>query len=145
MSLPLGPSTLIVRPLTLILTPEGTVTGFLPRRDMAVSFAAHGQIHKAGFEGVVRGSLYDTSQSSSPPTFSWRAWRSDMTPLLVETMLMPRPLRTLGRASTPLYTRRPGLLMRLISWMTLSPERLYLRFRRSMPCLLSSISSKPSM
>src|SRR5262249_34139223 len=40
---------------------------------------------------------YQTSQMTSPPTFSLRAWRSVMRPLEVETTAVPSPPRTLGR------------------------------------------------
>ena len=42
----------------------------------------------------------NTLQSTSPPTFCSRAEWSAMTPLGVETMVMPRPLLTRGMAST---------------------------------------------
>ena len=61
------------------VTPEGIATGLLPMRDMR----------------------YQTSQSSSPPTFCSRASRSESTPREVEITATPSPLRTRGRSSLP--------------------------------------------
>ena len=79
--LPFGPSTFTTCPSTETFTFSGTLTGILPTRDMARSLP------------------YQTVQISSPPTFCLRASRSAITPLDVERMAMPIPLRTRGMES----------------------------------------------
>ena len=75
-SSPLGPLTRTIWPSISAVTPEGTVTGRLPIRDMASS--------------------YQITASSSPPRFAARASRSDISPFGVERMAIPRPFRTRG-------------------------------------------------
>ncbi len=72
-------------PSTLAVTPFGMATGFFPTRDMMLILRSGGQ---------------KTLQSTSPPTLASRAAWSAMTPFGVETMVMPSPLATRGRAST---------------------------------------------
>ena len=63
-------------PSSWSVTPFGTVTGFLPIRDI--------------------GASYQTTASSSPPRLAVRASRSVISPRGVETMAMPRPFLTRG-------------------------------------------------
>ena len=81
-SSPLGPFTDTVEPSMSTVTPFGTGTGILPIRDMC-------------------GPPYQTRASSSPPVWARRACASDMRPLEVLRMAMPRPLRTRGISPTP--------------------------------------------
>src|SRR5690606_27083008 len=76
----------------------------------------------------------NTSASTSPPTFWARASASESTPLGVETMVMPRPLRTVGSSLLPEYTRRPGLETRATCLIAGSPSK-YLSSIRSAGCL----------
>ena len=54
-------------------------------------------------------SAYQTKQSTSPPTPSFLASLSVITPLFVERIAVPSPPSTLGISSVPAYTLRPGL------------------------------------
>ena len=49
----------------------------------------------------LRNPPYQTNARTSPPMWFSRAFLSVITPLEVETMAMPRPLRTLGSPSAP--------------------------------------------
>ena len=51
---------------------------------------------------------------TSPPTPSFLASLSVITPLFVEMIAVPSPPRTFGRLSVSAYTRRPGLEIFLI-------------------------------
>src|SRR4051794_3360098 len=76
-TLPFGPSTRTVVLVMPTLTLSGMGTGCLPMRLMV----------RAG---------YQTLQISSPPALLRRQSASFMTPFEVETIAMPRPLRTRG-------------------------------------------------
>ena len=54
-------------------------------------------------------------------TRDWRASRSDISPLEVDRMATPSPLRTRGISCTPTYWRRPGDDTRFSSRITGSP------------------------
>src|SRR5436190_3839605 len=87
-------------------------------------------------------SSYQIWQTSSPPSPASRASRSVISPREVETIDVPSPPRTRGSVSRRTYRRRPGVLMRRIPVITLWSSALYLRYRRSTPCLVSSITLK---
>src|SRR5439155_27069160 len=70
---------------------------------------------------------YQTWQTSSPPRPASRASRSVISPREVETTDMPSPPMTRGMRALPTYTRRPGLLMRLMPVMTGVSSFVYLR------------------
>ena len=72
---PLGPFTTTVRPSMVTSTPDGTVMGCLPIRDIVA---------------------YQTWQRISPPTRRRRASRSVMRPWFVERMAIPMPPSTRG-------------------------------------------------
>ena len=86
---PSAPSPTTFWPSTVAVTPLGSVTGFLPIRDIAstrlLQFVSAGQ---------------NTWQSTSPPTFWSRASASDMTPFGVDRMDTPSPLATRGMLFT---------------------------------------------
>src|SRR5699024_128197 len=84
---------------------------------------------------------YQTHASASPATACDRASLSERTPLDVDMIAMPKPLRTRGTSSAFAYTRNPGLLLRLIPEMTCSLFGPYFKNIRKIPCLLSSINS----
>ena len=52
---------------------------------------------------------YQMKAKTSPPTLSFLASLSVITPLFVEMIAVPKPPRTFGSSSLPAYTRRPGL------------------------------------
>src|SRR4029453_254056 len=122
-SCPLGPSTRTVLPSTAIFTPSGTGIGFLPIRDMFV-VSSH------------------TKAGTAPPSCCRRVSRSVMTPREVERMATPIPPRMCGTLSLATYTRRPGFDTRTRPEMIFSPPVPYLRYTRSVPCLLSSMKRK---
>src|SRR5690606_15418437 len=76
----------------------------------------------------------NTSASTSPPTFSARASTSESTPRGVETMVMPRPLRTVGSSRLPEYTRRPGFETRATCLIAGSPSKYFSSIRSAL-CL----------
>ena len=80
---PLGPLTVITLPSSsLTSTPAGIATGNLPIRD--IQFTSF---------------YYHTKAITSPPTPSFLASLSVITPLLVETIAVPIPPKTLGNSS----------------------------------------------
>src|SRR5579871_926073 len=66
-----------------------------------------------------------TRQRTSPPTLASRAALSDMTPLGVERIEMPRPFFTGLRSRIEEYTRRPGFDTRAMTAMTGSPSKYF--------------------
>src|SRR5262249_25098547 len=68
----------------------------LHRDDRVLERDLHAAGDRDGLFSNPRHGDYQTSQMTSPPTFSLRAWRSVMRPLEVETTAVPSPPRTLG-------------------------------------------------
>ena len=110
---PFGPSTLTTPFSTATFTPAGMATGCFPIRDIftpqgftglqrpdrspAWRFVFVGlAFHHAANEPDTRydSTSHHTVHSISPPTLSFFASRSDITPLLVLRMAMPRPSST---------------------------------------------------
>src|SRR6185312_12461288 len=126
--LPLGPFTVTWRPSIVTSTPDGTVMGRRPIRDIVPA--------------------YQTYARTSPPSWACRACWPVMMPLLVLTMTMPRPPSTRGMSVLRAYTRRPGLLMRLRPETTGTFPSTYFRVRRrTVPapsCSSCTSAMKPS-
>ena len=61
----------------------------------------------------------------SPPTLTARAEWSDITPLGVEIINMPSPLRFVGISVTEEYIRQPGLDTLLISRIAGTPSKYF--------------------
>src|SRR5688572_19002141 len=78
---PFGPVTVKVEASRVTWTPDGRTMGFFP-------------ILLMGFDIVG----YHSSNNTSPPTFSLRAWAPVITPFGVDTTERPNPDRT-GRIS----------------------------------------------
>src|SRR4029079_5507485 len=125
---PLGPLTVTVRPSIVTSTPDGTVMGRRPIRDIL--------------------SAYQTYARTSPPSCALRACWPVMIPWLVLTMTMPRPPRTRVMSVLPAYTRRPGLLIRWRPETTGTFPSTYLRVRRRTAvgpsCPSATSAMKPS-
>ena len=86
-SLPFGPCTSTASAAIFTVTPFGSGIGFLPIRDMVLT--------------LTEARLYQTLQSTSPPTPAFLAARPVITPREVVRMLVPRPPSTVGTSSTP--------------------------------------------
>src|ERR1700738_3105265 len=108
-SLPLGPSTSNRSPI-VTFTPLGSGIGFFPTLDI---------VQVAGG--------YQTWQSTSPPTFSFRALMPVITPRGVVRMLIPNPPSTRGTSLLPTYTRQPGRETRSMREITGTFPGVYLR------------------
>src|SRR5690606_36120205 len=65
------------------------------------TFDAGGDASGNGDRLLTGAAHQNTSASTSPPTFWSRASASESTPRGVETMVMPRPLRTRGSSLLP--------------------------------------------
>src|SRR5205814_1582955 len=66
-----------------------------------LAFDRGGDARRHGDRLLTNAAHQKTSARTSPPTFCSRASASDRTPLGVETMVMPRPLRTRGSSFEP--------------------------------------------
>ena len=99
----------------------GDVVKHTIQSDMVPSLASRIKQNLKINQSKIRQQLQKTVQSTSPPMPAARAALSVITPLLVDTTAMPRPARTFGSSSRPLYIRNPGELPRCNSSITGRP------------------------